>query len=335
MEVVDNSQSAVVENSTASTDTSAVQVDANATTGLSDAGNADAGKLAADGSTPVITPPAYTPNYKVSVRKKEYEIPEEFRPLMTDKEKEKKLHDIFTAVHGIDEVKTHRDQLINEFQSYRQQTEPLLHIAQQVDYLKAKGDLGTTLGLLGWTKEDAFKWAIKQAELENLPEDQRRVYDSQREESLKVYELQQKLQDYDQRFQNISVQQRTSELTQAISRSDVAAFAKEFDQRNAQLPPDQQTTFKDEVIALGQSYYLRHKVDKPASELVDELMRKYGWQLNQQVENPGMVQQQVQTQQTKQVPVIPNTGSGQVAPVSRKPQSLDDLKKIRQEKFGY
>jgi hypothetical protein len=340
MEVVDSNNSTVAENSTASNaepqvSSPAVETKSNDTPVIS----TDKVAASVDGQVaPAVNP--YTPNYKVSVRKKEFEIPEEFRPLMTDKDKEKKLHDIFTAVHGIDEVKTHRDQVIGEFQSYRQQTEPLLQIAQQVDYLRAKGDLGTTLELLGWTKDQAFKWAIKQAELENLPPEQRQVYDSQREESLRVYELEQKLKSYDQQFQNLTVQNRTSELSQAMSRSDVAQFAKEFDSRMSQLPPEEQTTFQDEVISLGQAYWLKHKVDKPAGELVNEILRKYAWQMNQPAsEMAQAAQMQQQTQQSnnqpKQVPVIPNTGSGQVAPVSRKPQSLDDLKKIRQEKYGY
>lgn len=288
-------------------------------------------------AAPVI-PPAFTPNYKVSVRKKEYEIPEEFRPLMTDKEKEKQVHDLFTAHYGIDEVKSHRDQIIGEFQSYRQQTEPLLQIAQQVDYLKSKGDLGTTLQLLGWSKQDAFKWAIKEAELENLPEDQRRVYDNQREEQLRVYELEQKLKSYDQQMQTLTVQQRNAELSQAMSRSDVAQVAKSFDDRKLADHNGNPITFKDEVIKLGQAYWAVHGVDKTAEELVNELVSKYGWQTNQGTENLQVQNQPQANQQRsshKDVPVIPNTGSGNTAPVSRKPTSLDDLKKIRQEKYGF
>ncbi len=283
-----------------------------------------------------VQPPPYQPNFKFVAGKKEMEIPEKWRSFIKDAETEKEAKEIFEKAHGIDFVKSERAKVQEEYKSYKSQTEPLVGIAQQLEYHRKQGDLTSYFSTLGLNKQDVWKWALQQAEIEGLPKEQKQVYDQHREAQTRAYQLEQQLeQERGQRLQN-QLQQRNADLEGALSTPDVASFVQAFDQRNGE------GSFKEELIARGQMYWHTRQIDVAPGQLVKEILTKYGVGQQSQMQ-PSMNQPQVgqqapmQAQQSsapKQVPVIPNTGSGHVSPAARKPQTIEDFKKIYDEKYG-
>lgn len=273
--------------------------------------------------------PAYQPNFKFVAGKKEYEVPEMYRGLIKDPETEKMVKETLEKAHGIDFVKTERAKVQEEYKTYKSQTEPILQIATQLEYHRKKGDLTSYFQTLGLNKQDVWKWALQQAEIEGLPQDQKQVYDQHREAELRAYQLEQQLQQEREMRTHQALQQRHAEVESVLSAPDVASFVQSFDQRNGE------GSFKEELIARGQMYWHTRQVDVAPGQLVKEIMTKYG--VGQSVQAQPQVQPQVQAQQPsapKQVPVIPNTGSGHVSPAARKPQTVEDFKKIYAEKYG-
>lgn len=273
--------------------------------------------------------PAYQPNFKFSVLKKEHEIPELYRSVVKDADSEKQVKELFEKAYGLDHVKSERAKLQDEYKTYKTQTEPILKIASQLEYHRKQGDLGGYFKTLGLSREQIFQWAVQQAEIEQLPEHQRRVYDQQQEAQLRAYQLEQQLQERDQQFQAYQVQQRQAELDFTLSKPDVSSFAQAFDQRNGE------GSFRDELIQRGRMYYFSQGIDVPPEKLAQEIMTRF----HLQTTSPNQTTQPVQTQPvpaqpqrtTQSVPVIPNTGASASAPVKKKVTSLEDIEREYQE----
>lgn len=280
-----------------------------------------------------VQPTPYTPDFKIKVRKQEYEIPEMYRGLMTDEQKAEEVRKTFAKAYGLEHVQSHRDQLQNEFHQFRSQAEPVLQLKQQFEYFKGKGDLTNALQVLGITKQEAWKWALEEADRQNLPEAQRQVYNQQEQAQLQAWQLEQELQKRDQQLIEFQVHQRTTELENTLSQPDITSFAQAFDSNPANKADG--ITFRDEVIARGQWYWDRFNQDVPPAQLAKELMSRYqiGQASSQQVAPPQMGNQQQPTQQQagqqkKSIPVIPNTGAGQIAPVKKKPRTIAEMQEM-------
>lgn len=273
--------------------------------------------------------PAYQPNFKFSVMKKEHEIPEAYRQLIKDPQTEKQVKEIFEKAYGIDHVKGERAKLQEEYKSYRSQTEPVMQIAQQLQHHLQNNDLTSYFKTLGLTKQQVYQWAVKQAEIDELPEHQRQVYDQHQEAQHRAYQLEQQLQAQQAQFEQFQVQQRSSELESILSRPDISSFVQSFDQRNGE------GAFRSEVIARGQLYYYTKGIDASPQQVVQEIMQRFGPNQSQAAAPQAPTMNAPQTKAPPQVPVIPNTGAGTSAPTQRSINSVDDMIAVRKQKFGF
>lgn len=268
------------------------------------------------------------------VKGKEQEIPEAFRQIIKDQESEKQVKEMFEKAYGLEHVKADRSKVSEDFRSYKSQAEPIMQIAKQLDHFYSKGDLTSYFKTLGIRKEEVFNWAVQQAEIENLPENQKAVYHQQQESEARAYQLEQQLQQREMEYQQFKVQHRENELNTVLSTPEISQAVQAFNQRNGE------GAFWNEVVARGQWYWHAQGRDVPATEIVNELMTKYGLNQPAPVAHQAM---QAQTQQMnqpgtqsspKQVPVIPNTGPGSASPAQRAVKSTADLQKIYAEKYG-
>src|SRR5688500_2643210 len=75
--------------------------------------------VAADTAQPAA--PAYTPDFKVKIKGKEFEIDEMFRGLIKDADSEKKVKEFFEKAYGIDFVKQDRKALKDEHEGFKSQ----------------------------------------------------------------------------------------------------------------------------------------------------------------------------------------------------------------------
>jgi len=330
-----------VTESTQSMDTSAqTATTTEASTSSVDTSQAVSGStMSADGQTdagtqaPASTP--YTPSYKFKVMDKEHEIPEFLRPAITSAEHEKQLKELYEKAFGLDEVKAGREKVRGEYQSFKQQVEPVMKTVQEASKLYQGAlqafEQGNVRGGV-FKAEEAFKqlgisdkflqnYVFQKLQLEDLPAHLKADYNRQRELELQYAQMQQQMQEQQTYFQQMAVQTRTAELQQATSRPEVASIIQAFDQRNGP------GSFHQEVITRGQMYWQMYQQDVPADQLVQEIINKYGLQA------PPAAQPQASTA-PKEVPVIPIVKSGSGSPAGRQFKSLDDIKAYRKEQYG-
>lgn len=261
----------------------------------------------------------------------EHEVPENFRGYIKDEKTEKEIKELLQKAYGLDHVSSARAKVQEEYKTYKSQTEPIMKIANTLDHYAKKGDLNGYFSTLGLSKQEIYQWALQQAEIEGLPEQQKQVYTKQQEAEMRAYELEQQLREREEEATSYKVNQREQELAQTISTPEVSSFVQEFDERNGQ------GAFRAEIISRGRMYWRDQGKDLSAQELVTDIMKRFGVQSPQ---SQVMTQQQQAPQQPmtqagqRQVPVIPNTGPGNTSPAKRKVRSLADIEKLTEEKYG-
>lgn len=267
---------------------------------------------------------AYTPNYKITADNKEYEIPERYRPLMTDAQTEKEIRELFEKAYGLDGVKGRFHQTRDEYRQFKEQVNPLLNIARELDYYHKKGDLSSYFKTLGFNDEQILKYALQKAEQLELSPDQKRVYDERDSANRQQYMLEQQYQQTQERLQELMVQQRQVELQTVLSRPEINSFVQSFDRRNGQ------GAFAQECIQRGRAHYALTGQDLSPDQVAQEIIKKFEIPVTQ----PMSYQQPPTPKHPAEVPVIPNTGSGSTSPAAKNFKSLDELRKYKAEKFG-
>lgn len=252
--------------------------------------------------------------------KKEHEIPEEFRGLITDAEKEKKVKELFEKANGLDHVKGERAKVQEEYKAFKQQAEPILKIAERLGSHLKRNDLTSYFETLGFTKDQVFKWAIQQAELEQLPKEQKLVYDQQRAAEARAFQLEQQLQEQTQTTQGMMLNQRSNEIEWTLSNPSLSSFVSSFDQRNGE------GAFRSELIARGQTYWHTQGIDVPPHVIAQEIMQRFGMPTQQQPVQASN-QAAVVPSHSRDLPTIPNTGNSTGSPAKRKMSSIADIEK--------
>lgn len=285
--------------------------------------------------------PAYQPNYKFKVMDKEHEIDEWLRPAIKSPEHEQKLKEIYEKAFGLDEVKTGREKVREEYKTYRSQVDPTIKTITQASQLYHGGVQALEQGnpRAGVFKmEEAFKqlgindkvlqqYVFHKLNMEDLPPDRKAEYNEYKRTQLEYERTQAQVAQQQEYIQAMAAQTRTAELHQATSRPEVATIVQAFDQRNGP------GSFHDEVIARGQLYWQTRQVDVPAEQLVQEIINKYGLHGSQQAATPQAAQSN--PQQPGKVPVIPSAKGSSASPAGRGFESLDDVKKYTQQEYGY
>ena len=319
MEVQPDVSSATVTESSANTAAATPTQEASSSTG-------DQGAVTGTQTPATPETPAYTPNYKFKVMDKELEFDEFVRPSITSKEHEQKLKELYEKAYGIDEVKKLRDNIRDEYKTYKEQANPVLDMVSKATKAYHADDLDTTFEILGIPKNKILQYAVKQIQLEDLSPEQKAAYNQDRQFKREYLTQQEQLQQMQAEVESTKTQQRAWELDQAISKPEVAQFAQAFDQRNGP------GAFRNEIIMYGASRFQLTKEDLSPEQIISDIVKKYGMQATQ-----SQVANQTPQQMTapKEVPVIPVAKGGSSSPAYRQVKSLKDLEQIRKDKFGY
>lgn len=268
--------------------------------------------------------PAFAPTYKVKAFDQEHDIPELFRPLIKDEMTQKQIKEVFEKAYGMDGYKSRYENTWNEFSGFKKQTEPLLKIAQELDYYSKKGDMGSYFKTLGLTDEQIMQYALQKAQQMELSPEQKRVYDERENAVRQQYMLETQFQQAQEQLQNLMVQQRNVELQSVLSRPEIQSFVQNFDRRNGQ------GSFAEECRQRGRAHFALTGEDLSAEQVAQDLIKKFEFAV--QAQQPQMPPSQPKA--PAEVPVIPNTGSGAASPAQKQFKSLEDLKRYKQERWG-
>lgn len=260
--------------------------------------------------------PAFTPNFKYSVKGQEKEIDEMFRALVKDAESEKKIKEIFERADGLDVVKQDRTALKQEFEGFKTQITPYMQEYHKFTSLRDKGNLGAAFQVAGINDEDIFKYALQKLQMSENPH-MADLYKNNTEATLREFDMSGQLQQVQLERQQLQAQQFDFNLNQAInSHKDVVSAI--------EAKWGQPGSFMEEVKAFGLSqYHMGKNLTEP--QAVEAVLNKYKPFL-------GSAPQAPVNQPAHQAPaVIPNAGNTNISPVMHKPRTVDDLKKLANE----
>lgn len=286
------------------------------------------------GATQTLDPAqAWKPNFKFKVKDKELEFDDFVKPVIKTKDVEQKLKDLYEKAHGIDEVKTSRDSFKKQFEEWQGKYNQVETSLKTLGSYVKKGDFRSFFEALNIPKDQILRYAIDELKYQEMSPEQRQQIDLQRQQQAEFEMAQTQNQTLQQQMAQLVQQQTTFELSQELSKPEVAQIASAYDQMIV-AKGGQPGAFKAEVIRRGQYYEAVHKVSPPASQLVQEILSLVGVQAQaqqgSQAASQGTPSQVVQNQKAK--PVIPSfQGGGAKSPAKKVPSSIEDLRKMRQE----
>ena len=272
---------------------------------------------------PSETPPPYSPNYKFKVKDKEFEIDEFVRGAVKDADTERKLKELYEKAYGIDEVKKHRDQIRDEYKSYKSEYEPVIKKVESAFKAFAAKDLDLFFSEIGVPESVLQQHVLKKLQFQDLPQEQKDLYNKEQELRRQNMTLQEKLQSFESQFQSSMVAQRERELESALLDPRAQAFRQSFDSRNGE------GSFKNEIIQLGAFKWQTAKKDISPSELISEILSKYDVPTTQVSQSQPT--QPIDSAAKKDVPVIPVVKSGSASPSHKKITSINDLRAAAKE----
>jgi hypothetical protein len=280
----------------------------------------DPAKAAADAA-------AFQAKLKYKVLKEEKDFPDWAKPLATTPETETQLKDLLERADGIESVKAHRDQLIQQTQQFQQEVMPFVADARKALAFAKGGDLKSFFEMTGVPDAAVLKYALKVIQHNENPQLAAQE-EHQRQLQLKNQQLQDQAQQYQNGYQELAVQQKDFELSVALSRPEILATVQAFDAKVG--TPG---AFRTEVIRRGQAYAAMGQKNVSAEQVVTEVVQLLTWQ-GQSAQNPpppAGVQNGAGAPMgaTAHVPppALPNLRGKGGSPVKKAFKSTDELRK--------
>ena len=267
----------------------------------------------------------YVPDYKLKAGGEEIEIPEVFRAAITSKEAEEQFKEVFRKAHGLPQVEQSRDKYKEDFNALYQSAKTQDDAVQTLDgYLKNK-DLHSFFTALEIPIQDVMKYALEQAELQAGTPEQRQAFEAQVEAKRRANMMEQSYNSNEQQLLSLQQDKVVQDYRIELFKPEVQAFEKAFNQSHGD------DAFEAEVGRLGEYYEKVHGDVRPVSQLVEEVMGKFGplvQQTQQQSSDPAAANPAPSIVPPEDLPVIPNTGPSGRAPAQKAIRSIEDLEKI-------
>lgn len=262
-----------------------------------------------------IAAPEYSPKLKFKVRDAEHDMPEWVHGFIKDEDTEKNFVDLFTAQQGIDLAKQEREQYKGKFESLEG---AVLHVSK----LANEGKIDRFISELGLPKKAFIDYAIKELQYAELPEEQRREIDAQRQNELLVERQNNQYQQMQAQYQTQQVQMRTLELNNTIlSRPEYAEAEKAYDQ-SVGTPG----SFRQLVAQCGSYHYTQNNQDIGTEQAIQEAIRVGRVSVEAAPAQTGNVGTQAMPVQQQAKPVIPNFKAGGASPVKKGFNSIEQLR---------
>jgi chemotaxis protein histidine kinase CheA len=279
-----------------------------------------------------VEKPAYTPNYKLKVYDEEKELEDKFlKDLIKDPESEKKVKEIAQKYLGFDTVKSRHEKVKSEYQTFKEQAEPVVEYYNYAQNLLASKNYDDFFELIKLPKEEIFSWAVKKAQEAQLPPEERARIEHQKKLERERSYLENQTHNLQAQQQQQLAQFRAQELEWVMQRPDVNNVAKMYDAKNGP------GSFKMLVRDKGLAHFAatNGKEDLSAEQAVSEVMKLLSPFVNQTnasaTPGAGMAPQAPLIPQNGAPPIIPNAAGKGSSPVKKQYRSIADLKKRSEE----
>lgn len=260
----------------------------------------------------------YTPNLKFKVLGEEKNFDDFLAPVIKDADTEKKIRELYERSYGLDAVKADREELKAKLSEVDPQYRELVSQLGKASKALESGDfeaLGETLGL---DEQTVLKWAHSLLLKHEMPEEQKTLYARNREYQKELEKLRAERDQLTQSQSQQLVQQRAAELDSAMSKPDVAAVVRQYNEsvNNPQA-------FRDAVIGYGQAMS-NQGYDIPAEEAVGAIVQQLR-AINPQF---GVVAAKPNIAVPSSKATLPSFKGSGASPIKQRPRSIDDIRKI-------
>lgn len=274
------------------------------------------------------TPPAFTPNFKVKVTDKEFDVPERFRELIKDADSQKEVLEILEKAYGLDHhYKPKHEKLQNEFSTVMtEQKNFKAGLDNLATMVKDKSTFMQFMQFWGVDKKALYELVANEVQFDELPENQRNEILTQRQREADARKAKTDSEGYQQRWLQSETRNRHLIVDNAISRSDIAKVVSEFDTRVGQVG-----AFKQEVINRGIMHAQRTGKDLDPETAVREVMSLLGYH-EEEAQTKAAQPKVVATVKQKNLPVIPAVaGAGSASPVKKVIKNVAELRALAKQ----
>lgn len=287
------------------------------------------------GEQPLPGAAAYAPDFKYKAQGKEFEIPEKFKALITDKASEEELKTLFGKSQTVEEYKSSIDTLKKDLGERSTALNSYQSGVQQLRQIAAKGDWDTWFQKLNIPPEKIYQWVLDKVNYNQLPAEQRSQMDAQRDLKRQAEMAQEQVGQASAREMHLATQMKSLQLEQTLGKADVKSMGDAFDSR-AGKPG----AFRDAIIEHGKAVWAlsNFTVDLTPEQAIADFVQKYGnpSAFANQPGAAGAVHQSDATTTSSAnaqppVKVIPNVAGRSTSPVKQKPKNMDDLKRLRDQ----
>lgn len=283
----------------------------------------EAAPEAAPQAAPVASEEAWAPSFKVKAYDNEYEIPEGFRSYI-NKENEKQFKEVFERSFAFDTIKQKYKDAHSKYQEVNGKYDTISKNLDKLSKYVQNGDFDNFFSSIQIPEAEIQKWIYNKLQIQSLPQEQQQLYNKNSEYQKQLLtmqeqyeEMQSKLGEFESYKQEQAIQQRHSELENAINNSEYKSLAESYDARVGQPG-----AFKNEVILRAAAVANATGKDLSVQEAVQEFAKLVAW--NQQ--NGGQAAGVAQKGNGR--PTIPSVSGKASSPVAPQVKSIDDLKKL-------
>lgn len=281
------------------------------------------------------TLPAYVPNraFKVNGEEKQFEP---WVEKSLSKETEPKIRELFEKAHGLDVIKP---KLAAEREAHALTTRTLNQLHNEVTQtLRLKDiDLGLFFETIKLDPRRVAAWIIEQAEIQALPENQRKAYTDRDDLKRKNLMLELQAQNGERASIDAVVQARTSAVDQLLAQPQLASVVAAYDTRLAKPGAFRCFVMQNADFIWRQS---EGKRDLTPQEAVDEALKVVGLTpavvAAQTTGAPPITATTIDPKKrvivaSKEPETLPKLGNSSGSPVGKKPKSLADLRQMAKE----
>jgi len=265
--------------------------------------------------------PQYTPNFKFKAAGKEYELDDEYRGYVKTPDDEKRIKRLFEQAKAFEHVHNDREKLKGESSKYKGELDIYNKAIEQVNQFRAKGDFRRALDVIGFGKDDVIKAAKQILDFDALPQQAQDSYYQAVEAERQAQSLYEQNQAYANQMAALSTSMKKIELSNALSNPEISEIKSRYDEVNGP------GAFERAVINVGESHFALKQQDISAADAVEMVVKNIRPFMSQQAPKPPMA--------PREVPVIPAVKGAASASAEKGISSIDDLKRVRKEKFGF
>lgn len=268
----------------------------------------------------------YQPNYKFKVLDQEHEFDDFVREAIKDPDSEKKLRELYEKAYGLDTVKGRLEKVREEFGGTKQKLTQYESAVSDLRELYQSRDFDTFFQKLNIPQEDILQWVAEKVSYNQLPPDQKAMYDQAVQARREAYEARRESREMGSKVDERSLEAKRVLLTSELARPEVKTFA---DSYNAKL--GKSDAFWNEVCRVGEQAYLTEGVDLPPGEAIKRVMEAYKPFMGDTGSATAIASgNQPKVVQPNKTATLPNVqGAAGRSPVGKKkPTSIEDLKKL-------